>query len=623
VILSAAFVAGVAPPRRLTVAEWADEFRVVSRGTSPAPGPWRTARVPYLREPMEAISDPRIETVVCQWASQVGKTDGMLLNAIGYFAAQDPAPMLVVQPLERDAHAFGKERVDPMFRDTPALRGLLSQSLRDKDNTTDLKMFPGGYLAFAWSTSASSLAARPIRILFCDELDRWAPSTGRDGDPLEQAKQRTTNFRDRKIILVSSPTVDGESRIAQAYSETDRRQLHVPCQRCGAEQVLRWAGIQYKNASGAVDLDDVHYRCEHCGERMEEREKPAMIADAVWRPGPRREDELPANPKHRGYQLSSLYSPWVQWRDLAEQWIKANKNRNTDEKQGMREFVNLKLGETWVIGADEVRADDLEGNREDYGEGVDVPAGAVVLTAGVDVQDGRLEVEVISWGPGKESWGVRYAIFPGDTSDTSPTGPWGKLDRFLALTFATAGGSVLPISCTCIDSGGHRTTEVYDFCRARAPRQIFAIKGGKDGALLDPKPKVITRPRGGVVSLYHVGADQAKAVLFSRLQLREPGPGYCHFPLGAGYDGSFFTGLVSERRETRVRAGRQEKRWVQVSRRNEPLDCRNYGTAALELLLSWRPDVLEQLHRAAESTGAPVLQRRPAPGRRTISRGLE
>jgi phage terminase large subunit GpA-like protein len=313
--------------------------------------------VPYLREPMDAISDPLVERVICQWASQVGKTDGMLLNAIGYFAAQDPSPMLLVQPTEIAAVAFAKERVEPTFRESPALRGLLSQSLRDKDNTTHMKAFPGGYLAFAWSTSAVSLASRPIRVLLGDELDRWAGTTGRDGDPWDQAVQRTSNFRNRKIIAVSSPTIEGESTIARLYDDTDQRRLWVPCPRCGAEQVLEWGRVIYKGAGGDVDLDAVHYRCAHCEGRIEERDKPWMVARGAWRadnPGHR----------HRGYQLSALYSPWVKWRELAEQWARAMADR---DRRGLQEFVNLRLGETWSEAGEQVAPEDLEGHCATYG----------------------------------------------------------------------------------------------------------------------------------------------------------------------------------------------------------------------------------------------------------------
>jgi len=250
------------------------------------------------------------------------------------------------------------------------LRGKLSDGLRDKDNTILLKQFPGGYLACAWATSSVSLASRPIRIVLLDEVDRYPLSVGKDGDPIAQAVQRTSNFHNRKILAVSTPTVADLSPIEALYLESDQRRLWVPCPRCGAFQVLEWSGVIYKNAEGEPDLDDVHYRCAHCAERIEERDRPEMMAQCAWKP---------ENPGHatRGYHVSALASPWVRWSVLAEQWIRAIKNR---DQLGLQEFVNLRLGEPWAQGSVQVTVDALESHREDYR--ADLPEGVLLLTCG-------------------------------------------------------------------------------------------------------------------------------------------------------------------------------------------------------------------------------------------------
>lgn len=593
----------LAPRPRLTVSGWADTHRVIPRSTSSEAGPWRTSRAPYLREIMDAVGDPDVERIAMMAASQVGKSE-FLLNVIGYFADQDPSAILFVQPTEIAMAAFSKERIEGMFSASPRLRGKLSESLRDKGNTILLKQFPGGYLACAWATSSVSLASRPIRILLGDELDRWPETTGRDGDPWAQAVQRTSNFHNRKIIAVSTPTIEGLSPIARLYEDTDQRRLWMPCPRCGAYQVLQWPGVIYKR-DGVVDLDDVHYRCEHCEGRIEERDRPEMLDACEWRP------DNPGH-RHRGYQLSALVSPWVKWRELAEQWAKANADR---DKRGLREFKNLRLGETWTEGGgDEVTAEGLESNREEYE--AEVPGGVLLLTAGVDVQDNRLEVEIVGWGIGRESWGIHYGVIPGDTTDTtSPRNPWAQLDALLARSWKRADGSEIVLWCTCIDSGGHRTSEVYAFCRARLARNIFAVKG-RAGAghpiAGKPTPGDYVRP-----SLYHVGVDTAKDALFSRLALPTHGPGYCHFPSEptTGYDTSYFQGLCSERRKVRIRAGRRVLVWVQSRPRNEPLDCRNYATAAMEIL---QPN-FEQLAEAAANGPAPAAAQKQ---RRVVNPGV-
>jgi phage terminase large subunit GpA-like protein len=593
---------------RISVSDWADRYRVVPPGTSPEPGPWRTERVPYLREILDAFSDPDVERVYVQAASQIGKTE-ILLSSIGYFAHQDPSPIMLVQSTEDAMRGFSKERIAPMFAASPALRGLLDESERSPANTVMLRQFPGGLLACAWAGSATSLASRPIRIVLADELDRWPDTTGRDGDPWAQAVQRTSNFFNRKVGAVSTPTVEGFSVIARLYEDSDQRRYHVPCGRCGALQVLEWSGVIYKRPDGTVDLDDVHYRCAHCAGRIEEREKPAMLAAGEWRP---------ENPGHhnRGYQISALYSPWVRWRELATEWIKANAER---DKRSLQAFVNLRLGEPWTEESERITVDALEKNRARYDEDAEVPDGALLLTAGVDVQDNRFEVEVVGWGVGRESWGLEYFVIAGDTSLDEP---WHRLDEFLSRTWSRPDGRKAILACTCIDSGGHRTSEVYKFCQTRISRNVFAIKGrAGDGLPIVGKPTTTNQLR---IPLYPVGVDAAKDTLFSRLALPSAGPGYCHFPIGRGYDDEYFKGLVSEKRVVRIRQGRRTTEWKQIRARNEPLDVRVYATAAMEILMPDFTTLAAAEERARGSAPASSSSSSPkqTSRRRVLSKGV-
>jgi phage terminase large subunit GpA-like protein len=560
--------------------------------------------VPYLREVMDAVSDPLVEQVVVQAASQIGKTE-LLLGVIGYFADQDPSPILLVHPTEIAMGGFSRERVEPMFRASPALAGKLSESLRDKANTVMLRQFPGGYLACGWATSSVSLASRPIRVLLGDELDRWPESTGRDGDPWSQAVQRTSNFHNRKIVAVSTPTIEGLSAISRLFDDSDQRRFHLPCPRCGERQVLEWGGVIYKRDDGEHDLDDVHYRCAHCKGRIEERERPAMLAAGEWRadsPGHHR----------RGYQLSALYSPWVRWRELAAEWIRATADR---DKRGLQEFVNLRLGETWTEESERISVEALEKNREAYD--AEIPDGVLLVTAGVDVQDNRLEAVVVGWGVGKESWGISYAVIAGDTSTPDP---WHRLDAFLARTWSRPDGRALALWCSCVDSGGHRTQDVYEFCRARLARNVFAVKGRAGSGL--PIAGKATTSNQLRIPLHPVGVDTAKEAIYSRLALTTPGPGYCHFPTAreAGFDDEFFKGLVSEQRVTKIRAGRRSTEWKQIRARNEPLDCTVYATAALELIA---PDFAALAAAEALARGAAPKPAAPAPRRRVVSKGVD
>lgn len=596
------FRAGCTPKTRLTVSEWADRYRVVPPGTSPEPGAWRTDRVPYLREILDAASDPTVERIFIQAASQIGKSE-ILLSVIGYYADQEPAPILLVQSTELAMRGFSKERVRPMFDASPVLRGKLSEGARDPSNTIMLRQFPGGLLACAWAGSASSLASRPIRIVLADELDRWPDSTGRDGDPYAQAVQRTSNFHNRKVLAVSTPTAESFSAIARLYDDSDQRRYHVPCPHCGAFQVLEWSGVIYKDEDGTANLDGVHYKCAHCAERIEERHRPAMLADGEWKPERAH--------RHRGYQISALYSPWVRWRELAAEWIKATGER---DKRGLQEFVNLRLGETWTEESERITVESLEKNREEYGEEIEVPDGVLMLTAAADIQDNRIEAEIRGWGVAKESWGIAYKIFPGDTSTPFP---WAQLDEFLARNWSKADGRSYALWCTFIDSGGHRTQEVYRWCCDRTARRVFAIKGyAGAGKPITGKP-TLNQLRA---NLYPIGVDTGKEAVFSRLALSEHGPGFVHFPIGRGYDAEYYRGLISEKRVTKIRGGRRVTQWQPVRHRNEPLDIAVYCTAAME---ACSPD-FDALAAADKPSGhGGGIPQAPPLRRRVLSKGVE
>ena len=601
---AAAAAAALKPRPRMTVSEWADAHRHIPRGTSPEPGQWRTDRTPYLRGIMDALNEPGVETIVVMVASQLGKSEA-IINILGYYVDQYPSPILMVQPTIEAAEAFSKERIDPSFRTTPALRhafesGKLGRgSSRKSGQTIRLKHFSGGYLAMAGANAPSGLASRPIRVVLCDEVDRFPASAGTEGDPVTLAKQRTSNFHDRKIVLVSTPTIDGLSRIQAAYEEGDRRRYHVPCPHCGVCQVLTWDHIVYKNAAGERDLDGIYYRCAECGECIEERHKRAMLAAGEWIA------EAPGGKIVSFGGLSALYSPWVRWRTLVEEWCAVHDKR---DRGGLQEFINLRLGEPWVEHQQAIAVEYLERRREYYGPAL--PDGVLVLTCGVDVQDDRLELEVVGWGADRESWGVEYLRLMGDPSEPAV---WAQLDAHLSRSWQTADGRRLAIATTCVDSGGHHTSEVYAFCRAREQRRVWAVKGR--GGPGHPAASAPTRGNRFKAALFGVGVDDLKGTLMARLQLDREGPGHCHFPREPeqGYDRAYFDGLLAEQLVVVQRAGSKKTEWRKIRDRNEPLDCRVYATAALEIL---HP----QLTLAAQPGGVEASARRPR--RRVLSRGV-
>ncbi|WP_075858050.1 phage terminase large subunit family protein [Carboxydothermus pertinax] len=585
----------VSPPPDLTVSQWADLYRRLSPESSAEPGQWRTDRAPYQREIMDAVNDPLVETVVVMTSAQVGKTE-ILLNIIGYHIDYDPAPIMVILPTLVMAQSFSKDRLAPMLRDSPALQGKVADARsRDSGNTVLHKTFPGGHITIVGANSPSSLASRPIRILLADEVDRFPASAGTEGDPLTLAEKRTTTFWNRKKVYVSTPTIKGVSRIEAAFLGSSQEEWCLPCPTCGEYQPLTWAQIRFEDAT---------MECIKCGARHGEFE---------WKAGQGKWIAKEHNPRIRGFHLNELASPWKRWTKIIEEFLEAKRGG----PEQLKAWVNTTLGETWEEEGEGVETHDLMKRRETYD--CEVPEGVLLLTAGVDVQDDRLEVEVVGWGVGKESWGIEYRAIYGDPGQQAV---WQQLDEFLNRTWKYVDGTAIGIACACIDSGGHFTQQVYDFCKPREHRRIFAIKG-QGGAGL-PLVGRATRNNRKRVLLFPVGVDTGKELIMSRLKVEEEGPGYCHFPREPekGYDQAYFDGLTSEKRVLRYHKGRPRFEWIKrPGTRNEPLDCRNYATAALEIL---NPN-LEALAKApkkdyykqnAPMTGAPSRRRR------ILSRGI-
>lgn len=586
------------PPPAMTLSEWADRYRMLSPENSAEPGRWHTDKAPYQREIMDAISDPHVRKVVIMTAAQIGKT-AMLMNLLGYYMHYYPAPVLVMQPTLEMAQTFSKDFLAPMLRDTPVLRALVDTKSRYSGNTILKKNFPGGHVTIIGANSPASLASRPIKVLLADEVDRYPASAGTEGDPLLLGAKRQSTFWDKKTVIVSTPTLKGSSRVAVEYENSTREEWNVPCPKCGHYQPLAWSGIVF-------DKDDlskgVTFKCEKCGEQSTEYE---------WKKAEQRGKFVAENPtaETRGFHLNTLASTFCGWPEMVEKFLVANALLKMGDPEKMKTWVNTELGEAWEEPGSTLEDAELFNRREIYS--AEVPDDVLVLTAGVDVQDDRFEVEVVGWGEGKESWGIRYQKIFGDMLKEQV---WNDLDTFLSMPWRKADGTALTIIAACIDSGGHHATQVYRFTKDRWERRIWAIKGkgGQDVPYIR-NPSTNNRVKA---PLFIIGVDAGKALLYQRLQHPTKGPNYCHFPQNeeAGYDADYFRGLTAEKMVARFRKGRSIIVWEMKDngyKRNEPLDLRNYATAALEIA---NPVLVKP------EPGAEAPKRRT--GRRRISGGI-
>lgn len=563
----------LAPPPDLKLSEWADNYRRLSSEASAEPGRWKTSKAPYQKEIMDAITDISIKKVVVMSAAQVGKTDAMILNPIGYYIHYEPSPIMVLQPTITMAETFSKDRLAPMIRDTPVIAERVNDKSRNSGNTIMQKIFPGGHVTMVGANSPSSLASRPIRILLADEIDRYPATAGSEGDPLFLAAKRLTTFWNRKEVDVSTPTIKGLSRIEVEYENSSKGEWNVPCPHCGELQPLKWCNIDFNKD----DLSEIRYVCELCGTVSSEVEWKEKFIEGKF------VHEDKENPV-KGFHLNTLASTLATWREVVEKFLVANEEKKKGNVELLKVWTNTELGETWEEEGEQLEDEALMKRREKYN--CEVPDEVLYLTAGVDTQDDRFEIEVVGWGPEYENWGIRYAAIYGDNSDINNQ-VWKDLDAFLQQTWEKADGTKLKIICTCIDSGGHRTNQVYKFCKSRFARKVFAIKGSNDSAAAYIQKPTKSNREG--TYLFTIGVDTGKSWLMDRLKVEEEGPGYCHFPKEEhkGYDEKYFKGLTSEKKVLRYKMGRPYFAWELKDkgqhRRNEALDCRNYATAAIEI----------------------------------------
>tara|TARA_R100000093_G_C1941679_1_gene72399 strand:- start:14 stop:1789 length:1776 start_codon:yes stop_codon:yes gene_type:complete len=546
----------IKPPPSLTISQWADKFRVLSTESSSEAGKFETTRAIFQKEIMDSINEPTINEVVVLSCSQVGKTE-MLLNAIGYYIAYAPAPILVVQPTLEMARAWSQDRLAPMIRDSNILKSKVAEvKSKDSANTVLHKIFDGGHITACGANSPASLASRPIKIVLCDEIDRYPPTAGSEGDPVMLAKRRSTTFWDSKLVMTSTPTVKGNSQIEEAYERSDKRLFYVPCHKCKKKQVLKWSQVQWDKDKPQT----VRYTCEKCETKWTDIQRIISISKGKWQ----------ATEKFNGragFRINGLYSVWVTMEEAVREFLMAKKQPET-----LRVFVNTYLGETWEDEGERIDDLGLYDRREDY----TVPNEVVLLTAGVDIQDDRLEVEIVGWGLEEETWSIDYFIVYGD-----PTSPniWQELELILTKTFEKPDKTKLKIISTCIDSG-HHTNMVYQFCKPRYARRVFAIKGiGGEGKAIVSRPNKNNIAR---ITLFPIGVDTAKELIYSRLRIKKFGAGYCHFP--KKYSEEYFRQLTAEKIVTKYRRGFKKREWVLMRPRNEALDCRVYALSAFTLL---------------------------------------
>ena len=620
---------GLRPEPDLTVSAWADEYRWLSQ-SSAEPGKWRTHRTPYLAEIMDCLSPSHpAEQVVFMKGGQLGGTDAGL-NWVGYCIHHAPGLMLLVMPSLDMVRRNTSTRIDPLIAATPELSQLVVQPRsRESGNSAYRKKFPGGELVMTGANSASGLRSTPARYLDLDEIDAFPGDVDGEGDPILLAIQRTVTFRGRrKIYMVSTPTREGHSRIAKAYAETDQRRYFVPCQHCEEYSPMKWADIKWPRQPEPLPALAA-WMCPQCGGEHLEHHKLHLLKHGEWRA------TAETDGRKVGFHLSTLYSPWETWADLAYQWEEVNKDPNQ-----LKVFVNTKLGETWQEPGEAPEWERLYERREDYPIG-SVPDEVLTLTVGVDVQQDRIEVLVKGWGRDKQSWDIdRRVIAAGDTANLDDEA-WQELTEMLDETWPRANGVHMAPRRFLIDEG-FNTQEVRTWARQVRDVRVMVCKGSDRLATIVGTPTSVDINRRGKrisrgMQVWPVGVSLAKTELYRWLQMSKPTdedlaaggsfpPGYCHHPQ---WDEEYFRQLCAEQRVTKVgRGGYAVSEWQKLRERNEILDLTVYARAgAYQLGVDrWSDgawDKLEdELSGPVEPGGEPRVVGRSARRRRGVVRTM-
>ncbi len=575
---------------RLNIWQWADKYRVLERGVShkSANGDARfnSSDAPHQREIQDAALDKSVQMTVVIGASQLfGKTE-IVNNIVCYHVHYKPRSMVIMYSIIESMEKFSKKKLAPALRATPEVHALVSgDKSRSSGNTISVKEFLGGSIFIVTSGSTAALRGATGSVLIGDEVDDYEDDIGGQGDPVELLWKRGESFPDTIKMLFSTPTLDGRSKIWSRFMDSDQRFWFMPCVHCGKEIIFK--------KSHASKLDNTipcavleyekdkaeHARmvCQECFAEITDSQRIQMYRSGAWRPTAEFRGI-------RGYHLSSLYAHWPAGRgfknrlhQFAEEWESAKKKG----ENSLKVIINTGLCETFAEAYEKPPDDEALMLRCEPYAG-EIPEPVVYLTCFVDVQKDRLEFEICGWGEMEESWGIETGKLFGDPQLPAV---WLKLDEKLFKVYDHPSGARMRISCAMIDSGGQSDNRafaipVYGYVKRRQSRYIFAAKGS---SVLGAPPLNAHLQKNGI-ELQNIGTDNCKSAVYARLEITTPGPEYCHFPVGRGYDAEYFKQLTAEQ----VSTVDGKRVWVKRRQRNEALDMRAGNIAAF---LKRRPNL--------------------------------
>lgn len=582
-------------PKLVWVSEWADNNRYIFTGTA-KPGKFNSSIFPAMREPMDMMGHPLAEELRMIKSSQDGYSEAVN-NYWGRQIHINPGSGMMMLPTLGMGERYSKKRLAPMFRETPVLASIINDKSRNGNNTILEKHYAGGSLTLVGANSPASLSSDPVRDVVIDEEDRTAQSAGEEGDPEALIKKRQKTFRTtRKLIAGGTPTVDGKSKTQRNHLKGDQRLYQVECPHCHDHIDLIWEEMQ----SNPKEDNYAEYKCQKCKSWIKHHSKFKMIKDklaggtAYWLPTARStgkeefetltdqdRSELYNYNDERGYFVPkrrmilsyatwSAYSPVVTWQEICDEY-----NMALGDPDLLQTFYNTMIGRAYKYKAHDMDAEQLFKDAQ-LDASSPIPKSVRCLTAGVDTQNDRFEIQIVGWSQGEEAYILDHVTIEGDPE--SNTVRKDLYEKIKTLRYERDDGRALKISSTFIDMGGSRTDSVYQLARGRTNERIFACKGLSTAG--NPIFSGFSKLKNQQIKLARVGTDTAKELIYAKLAGSED---TTPFHISNKLPLSFFEGLISEDRE--VKANGQIKFTKPSSKtRNEPLDCLVYAYAAMRSL---------------------------------------
>lgn len=569
-IINNALASAFKPRQHITVADWADLHVVLSSKGSSEAGQFRTARNEILREPMNCFSThSKVNDVVVMFPVQIGKTT-LSTCVLAYSMMENPSPIGVYLPSSTTTDAWIDQKFNPILESCQILKdSMLENSSKQTSNRRNFKDFLGGILFIENASNPVSAKSKTIKILLVDEVDEFAAQYTSGDDPLEMLGERTITYGfSAKRLYVSTPTVKGVSRIEYLYNKSTQEHFNIACPHCNHWQHFILEGFVYS----LNDLDNVVYQCAQCEGYIFEHQKTELFKTARW---------IAENPdsKMRGFHANAFYYPLglgLTWSQIIRRYESIKESGSSAE---LKTFFNSILALPYEDPSmQKIRLHGLQDRAESYPLRT-APQQVGILTAGVDVQENRLAVQIVGWGAKMACYVLDYVELYGNPSDSSV---WDALTELLNTPIEREDGKLLTVQCSAIDSG-FKTHDVYNFVRAKKIKRPMAIKGAgainaewlSKGKAMDVNFRGQSDKFG--VMVFAVGTHLIKDELFMRISDdtdREKHERIMHFSDDLPRD--YFGGVLSETKSHK--SGRYEK--IKGAPRNEPLDTLVYAFAA-------------------------------------------